>query len=126
LLSESWISAAATSSAESGMGTAALGAAAQLGATQALLPRLREQDGRVELRLSVYETATGELVAASRAEAPIDALGSACSEALARSLGISADTARHRPELDSNSVCAFACALDIAWPAEYKVNVRSF
>ncbi len=77
-------------------GTAALGAAAQLVATQALLPRLREQDGRVELRLSVYETATGELVAASRAEAPIDALGSACIEALAalaRALGISADTA---------------------------------
>src|SRR5262245_17631828 len=77
-------------------GTAALGAAAQRGAAQALLPRLSEQSGRVELRLSVYETATGELVASTRAEAPLDGLGSACVEALeslTRSLGISADTA---------------------------------
>jgi tRNA A-37 threonylcarbamoyl transferase component Bud32/Flp pilus assembly protein TadD len=72
------------------LGTDALGVAAQRGAARALVPRLREQDGRVELRLSAYETATGELVAASRAEASLDALGSACTEAvgaLARELG---------------------------------------
>ncbi|HKA15200.1 MAG TPA: hypothetical protein VKH41_09305, partial [Myxococcota bacterium] len=77
-------------------GTAALGAAAQRGAAQALLPRLREESGRVELRLSVYEAATGDLIASSRAEAALDSLGGACSEALAalgRSIGLSADTA---------------------------------
>jgi len=78
-----------------GAGTAGLGAAAASGAAQALLPRLREENGRVELRLSVYAAATGELIAASRAEAPLDSLGNACSEslsALGRSLGVSTDT----------------------------------
>jgi tetratricopeptide (TPR) repeat protein len=77
-------------------GTDAVAAAAQGGAAQALLPRLHEQDGRVEVRLSVYDTATGDLVASGRGEAPLDALGDACNEALgeiARSLGISADPA---------------------------------
>ncbi len=76
-------------------GATALGAAAQLGAAHALLPRLREEDGRALLRLSVYEAATGDLLASSSAEAPLDELGRACSDALAGlapALGISADT----------------------------------
>src|SRR5688572_19416524 len=51
-------------------GSSALGVAAKSGARQALLPRLAEQYGRVELRLSVYETATGDLLASGRAETP--------------------------------------------------------
>jgi tetratricopeptide (TPR) repeat protein len=77
-------------------GPSALGAAAQRGSAQALLPRLREDAGHVELRLSLYETATGELLASGRAEAPLDEFGRACSEALAGvapGIGISADAA---------------------------------
>ena len=80
----------------SASGPTALGAAAKSGAAQALLPRLREDAGRVELRLSLYETTTGELLASGRAETPIDELGRACGEALAGvapALGISADAA---------------------------------
>jgi tetratricopeptide (TPR) repeat protein len=77
-------------------GTDAVAAAARGGTTNVLVPRMHEEDGRVELRLSIFETATGEIVTSSRAEAPLDGLGGACSEVLgglARVLGISADAA---------------------------------
>jgi hypothetical protein len=79
-------------------GVSGLAAAAQRGATQALLPRLVGNDSRVELRLSVYEAATGDLVASSRAEAPLDELGRACSARSRRSRrrSASAPTRRRR------------------------------
>jgi tetratricopeptide (TPR) repeat protein len=96
-----WLSGALTAAGRpvlelSAPGIAGLDAAAASGVAHALVPRLREHDGRVELRLSLFAPTTGQVLASSRGEAPLDALGSACTDALnglASALGIALDVA---------------------------------
>ena len=77
-------------------GAAGLDAAAQRGLDHALIPRLREEAGQIEVRLVLYAPSTGQVLASGRGAAPLDSLGAACSEAfagLAGALGIDASAA---------------------------------